>query len=56
MGDNANSTTNAERPPRNLNIDALKAHVLAHKIDVGLWAIRLLTVIFTLGYFIPIFG
>lgn len=56
MGDNANNAENTQRPSRSLNFDALKTHVLAHKIDAGLWAIRVLTIIFTLGYFIPIFG
>lgn len=54
--DSANTQPSAERPPRSLNIEALKQHVLTHKIDVGLWALRMLTVAFTLGYFIPIFG
>ncbi|VEN50299.1 unnamed protein product [Callosobruchus maculatus] len=42
--------------PRTLNIEALKAHVLSHKIDCGLWAIRISTLFFALGYLIPIFG
>jgi hypothetical protein len=37
-------------------VDALKQHVLVHKIDCGLWAMRILTVFFTFGYFLPIFG
>ncbi|KAK4887592.1 hypothetical protein RN001_003863 [Aquatica leii] len=57
MSDNANNAEGTERPPqRSLNFEALKLHVLSHKIEVALWATRIFTVIFTLGYFIPIFG
>lgn len=58
MGDTSNNTQEptAERPTRSLNYEALKQHVLTHKVDVGLWSMRILTIIFTLGYFIPIFG
>jgi len=34
----------------------LKHHVLTHKIDVAMWATRLATIIFTLGYILPIMG
>ncbi|XP_068623088.1 Krueppel homolog 2 [Battus philenor] len=37
-------------------IPALKAHVIANKVDVALWGIRLLTVLCTLGYLLPIFN
>jgi hypothetical protein len=33
-----------------------KTHVLAHKIDVGLWATRIATILFSLGYIIPVIG
>lgn len=57
MSDNNTSRSESnDRPPRRLNIDALKSHVLSHKIDVALWAIRIFTIIFTMGYFLPIFG
>lgn len=52
----ANAQPSSERPARSLNLEALKQHVFSHKIDVGLWALRMLTIGFTLGYFIPIFG
>jgi hypothetical protein len=48
-------TTDSDRP-RPVAFDALKTHVMAHKVDVALWAIRILTVLFTIGYFIPIFS
>lgn len=49
---------NSQQQPRSrgLNFDAFKHHGLAHKVDMGLWAIRLLTIVFTVGYFLPIFG
>lgn len=50
------NTTNESAPQRGLNINTLKAHVLEHKIDVALLCIRILTVVFTLGYIFPIFG
>lgn len=39
-------------PPKGM--PALKAHVTANKIDVALWAIRVLTVLFTIGYVLPL--
>ncbi|CAH0719316.1 unnamed protein product, partial [Brenthis ino] len=41
-------------PPK--GIPALKAHVIANKIDVALWGIRILTVLCTFGYVVPIFN
>lgn len=35
---------------------ALKQHIIDNKIKVGLWVTRLFTLIFTIGYIIPIFG
>ncbi|XP_063365936.1 Krueppel homolog 2 [Cydia amplana] len=40
-------------PPK--GIPALKAHVIANKVDVALWAIRILTVLCTFGYVLPLF-
>lgn len=56
MSDSNNSENTQPPRSRGLNFDALKHHVMAHKVDMGLWAIRILTIIFTLGYFLPIFG
>lgn len=42
-------------PPRPGGLEAFKAHVIANKIDCGMWAIRVLAIIFAIGYFIPIF-
>ncbi|KAK9294642.1 hypothetical protein QLX08_010806 [Tetragonisca angustula] len=35
---------------------ALRQHIIDNKIKVGLWVTRLFTIIFTIGYIIPIFG
>ena len=45
--------TTEERPRGWL---VLKHHLLNHKIDVALWATRLATMVFTLGYILPIMG
>jgi len=37
-------------------VQALLAHVGAHKIECGLWATRVATVAFALAYFLPVFG
>lgn len=44
-------------PPRRagLNVNALKTHFFTHKIDCALWAIRILIIMFTGAYFLPIF-
>ncbi|KOB68659.1 Protein Kr-h2 [Operophtera brumata] len=41
-------------PPKGM--PALKAHVIANKIDVSLWAIRVLIVLCTFGYIMPLFN
>ncbi|KAJ3657433.1 hypothetical protein Zmor_009236 [Zophobas morio] len=56
MSDGAGPSTSSEQRQRGLNVEALKQHVLTHKIDCGLWGIRILTIIFTFGYFVPLFG
>lgn len=49
----AGDTTTASEPK---GWDNLKQHVIDNKILVGLWATRVLTILFTIGYIIPIFG
>ncbi|XP_022902895.1 Krueppel homolog 2 [Onthophagus taurus] len=56
MEPQSENTTSNSTPNRGLNITALKEHVISHKIDVALWAIRILTFLFTIGYLFPIFG
>lgn len=34
---------------------ALRKHVMDYKIDVALWATRIANLLFTIGYFIPLF-
>lgn len=41
-------------PPK--GIPALKAHIIANKVDVALWGIRIATVLCTIGYVLPIFN
>lgn len=41
------------RPP---TMEALKAHMMANKLDMALWATRALTLVFCLMYLVPIFG
>ncbi|XP_026328113.1 Krueppel homolog 2 [Hyposmocoma kahamanoa] len=41
-------------PPK--GIPALKAHIIANKVDVALWGIRIATVLCTIGYIMPIFN
>lgn len=40
-------------PPK--GIAAFKAHVIANKIDVAMWAVRLLTTVLVLSYIFPLF-
>ncbi len=43
-----------QRGPPQRGLATLTAHMSAHKLDMALWATRLLTVFFSLSYFIPI--
>lgn len=49
----ANPQAGDTGPPK--GIPALKAHVIANKIYVALWGLRILTILFFIGYVIPIF-
>lgn len=51
---NTEQETPPPQPPRGVN--TLVEHVSQNKIDVALWASRLLTIIFCIGYILPIFG
>merc|ERR1719278_1454686 len=42
--------------PRERGWLVFKHHVLTHKIDLALWATRLATLMFTVGYVLPLFG
>jgi len=47
-------TPDTEQRPRGWLV--LKHHLLTHKIDVALWATRLVTIVFTIGYILPLMG
>ncbi|CAK1589350.1 unnamed protein product [Parnassius mnemosyne] len=49
-----NSPAGETGPPK--GIPALKAHIIANKVDVALWGIRILTVLCTIGYVMPLFN
>ena len=40
---------------RRQGFGALSQHVSTHKLEMGLWATRILTIFFTVAYFLPIF-
>lgn len=52
MSDN-NSTDN-ENQPR--GIEAVKIHMMENKIETALWVSRVLSIVFAIGYLLPIFG
>lgn len=57
MGDNSeNSTNNQNNETTERGWSCLKEHIISHKIEVALWATRIFTILFTIGYFIPFFG
>lgn len=46
-----------QQPPRGRGgMSAVSAHMLANKVDAGLWATRALTLIFCISYFLPFFS
>lgn len=47
----SSTETNSEQP----GVPALKKHIAENKVDFALWITRVLTVLFTVGYFIPLF-
>lgn len=51
----ADSNANQEQA-RPRGIEALKLHVIENKVDVALWASRVITLLFAFGYVIPLFG
>lgn len=56
MADSANTASANSSPQVEKGWGALKQHVLANKINAGLWATRVFTMLFTIGYIIPLFG
>lgn len=45
-----------ENVPENRGFAALKDHVMNNRLDTALWASRVLTIVFAIGYVFPIFG
>lgn len=56
MADTANAGPTTNPPQMEKGWNALRQHVIDNKIKVGLWVTRLFTILFTIGYIIPIFG
>lgn len=56
MADTANATSANNSVNTEKGRNALRQHIIDNKIKVGLWVTRLFTLIFTIGYIIPIFG
>lgn len=54
MSDHSEPQDSEQPQPRGW--EALKQHVIDHKVEVALWATRVFTIIFTFGYFIPLLG
>jgi hypothetical protein len=54
MSDHNDAQNSEEAQPRGW--EALRQHVIDHKVDVALWATRVFTILFTFGYFIPLLG
>ncbi|TMW44224.1 hypothetical protein DOY81_010696 [Sarcophaga bullata] len=56
----SNSNTNSTTPPppqQSANIPAkMIEHFKANKVDGAMWFLRLLAIVFTIGYVLPIFG
>lgn len=50
----SNSTTDSDNQPR--GIEAVKNHMLENKIETALWLSRVLSIVFAIGYLLPIFG
>lgn len=49
----SNSTDNDNQPR---GIEAVKNHMLENKIETALWLSRVLSIVFAIGYLLPIFG
>lgn len=55
MSDNNTATDNNDsNQPR--GVEAVKNHMLENKIETALWVSRVLSIIFAIGYILPLFG
>lgn len=50
----SNSTDNETPQPR--GVAAVKDHMLENKIETALWISRVLSILFAIGYVLPLFG
>ena len=48
--------SSGEQTQQARGMEALKTHILEHKVETLLWATRALTLIFCISYLIPVFG
>jgi hypothetical protein len=51
MSDQQENTTDRPR-----GVEALKNHLVEHKVETALWVSRILTIIFSVAYLLPLFG
>lgn len=56
MADTSSTGSGLNQPQMEPGWNALRQHIIDNKIKVGLSITRLFTIIFTIGYIIPIFG
>lgn len=59
MSENTSESNQSEQSQQQTpqrGFQALQNHVIQNKVDVALWATRMLTIIFAMGYILPIFG
>lgn len=56
MADSPSSGSADSSPQVEKGWGALKQHVLANKINAGLWTTRVFTILFTVAFLIPLFG
>ena len=56
MSEHTTTGTADSSPQLEKGWGALKQHVIENKIKVGSWLLRIFTLLFTIGYIIPIFG
>ncbi|XP_057319779.1 Krueppel homolog 2 [Microplitis mediator] len=56
MADSPSSGSADSSPQVEKGWGALKQHILANKINAGLWATRVFTILFTVAFLIPLFG
>jgi transmembrane protein 33 len=54
MSDNNTDRDNDSNQPR--GVEAVKNHMLENKVETALWVSRVLSIVFAIGYLLPIFG